>query len=91
MIALNIAQDWGCNIICVPVSYFVTNEGINECLSICGKDKLYLTTQATHLACSLDDRPTIWCRDKENWVSLYPDTPDDDPIVILGSSSVMAA
>ena len=91
MIALNISPDWGCNIICIPVSYFVTNEGINECLSICGKGKTYITGQATHLACSLDDRPTLWCQDKENWVSLYPDTPDDDPIVILGSSNVMAA
>lgn len=91
MIALNIAQSWGCNVICVPVSCFITSEGINECLSICGAGKPYTTAQATHLACSLDDRPTSWCRDKENWVSLCADVPDYDPIPILGSSSVMAA
>lgn len=91
MIALNISSKWGCNIVCVPISYFVTNEGINECLAICGKNKSYVTGQATHLACSLDDRPSLWCRDKENWVSLCSDHPDFDPIVILGSSGVMAA
>lgn len=93
MIAINIHSPWGCNIVCVPVSYFVTNEGINECLCVSGRGKDYTTAQATHLACSLHDRPSSWCRNKENWVSLYPasECQDDDPIVILGSSSVMAA
>lgn len=96
MIAVNFISDWGCNIICVPISHFVTPEGVNECRYLCnGKPRVDfrpdVVVSATHLACSLKDKPSLWCRDKENWVSLYPECEDDDPIVILGTSQVIAA
>lgn len=95
MIAVNFISRWGCNIVCVPVSHFVTPDGINECRRLCGGSVVDkrpdVVVSATHLTCSLDDKPDVWCRDKENWVSLYPECEDDDPIIVLGSSQVIAA